>query len=85
MNKNVIYSNQSVKEIETYEVKSNVTTGFFVDLELRDGYVNAWLYHKDYGVKSLMFGLDPTKCDIYGIINNNLDDQIMFYMEEYMD
>lgn len=48
----------------------------------------AWIYHKDYGIKSLMFGISQNDMTYEEFIETaycNTDDYISFYEEEYMD
>lgn len=71
------------KEIETREVNSEIYKGFYIDLVMKAATVEVWLYHKDYGVKTLMFGI-PHGDKIIEIINNNLDEYIPDYIEEVM-
>ena len=72
------------KEIETRKVNSTIYKDFFVDLVMKPATVEVWLYHKDYGVKTLMFGISHVD-NIIEIINNNLDQYIKGYIEEVMD
>ena len=48
-----------------------------------------WLYHRDYGIKSLMFGLSENDIesmdDLMDIVTANIDTYIPGYREEYMD
>lgn len=66
--------------------------GFIVEAEYSvnengEDVVEFWLYHKEYGIKDLMFGL-PKKYkefDIYDVCAANLEQYKESYREEYMD
>ena len=63
--------------------------GFFVDLiENRRGKLHeAYIYHKDYGVKSLMFGCPVSETKHYqffAMVLANLEEYKQDYIEEYM-
>ena len=86
---------------ETYWIRDK----WFVDITIspnRDAHIiEAWLYHKDYGNKDMMFGEawdDKEKHTIQPIPENistyeeflemveiDIDDYIRIYEEEYMD
>ena len=54
---------------------------------------SAWLYHKDYGVKELMFGIPmyqsgggfQTLEEMEGLVEHNLKQYIHSYEEAYID
>lgn len=48
-----------------------------------DGWREAWLFHKDYGVKDLMFGVQSKGQELLDMIEANLSDYINFYKEQY--
>ena len=62
--------------------------GFMVDVVTTSDTYEAWIYHKDYGIKELMFGM-PKKQQSYEkfieIVEWNVDDDIFAYMEQHMD
>ena len=73
----------------TFEIENE--PGFMVDIVENANEYEAWLYHKDYGVKSLMFGSEKKqhngKADFCDMVEANLINQpyINNYMEEYMN
>ena len=69
-------------KIETFKYDEN----YLIDVvTLKDTY-EAWVYHKNYGVKSLMFGC-PIEQQTYQffleMVEANADEYIEFYAEEY--
>ena len=44
-----------------------------------------WLYHENYGIKSLMFGCNVIDDDIVDMIKYNIDHHIEIYQKEYME
>lgn len=83
------------RPIKTYQYNSD----YYVDITAFAGKTpdendvrEAWLYHKDYGVKMLMFGC-PAK-QTYGyqeydaflaMVEANVEDYIKLYQESYED
>ena len=70
--------------------QSNEYPGYIIEvIDLIDEDVyEAWLSHKDYGVKSLMFGLlkkDVSYEEMLGIVEENLDEYIGLYIFDYED
>ena len=69
----------------TYEIGE----GFMVDIATLPETYEAWLYHKDYGVKDLVFGM-PIEQQPYdefvSIVDDALEyqDYIKFYVEDHM-
>lgn len=68
--------------------------GFMFDLVTRSGDTmkddtyEAWVYHKDYGVKMLMWGVPQDSTDYWGfkdMVASTLEENIEGYREEYMD
>lgn len=65
--------------------------GFMVDITKHDNIFEAWLYHKDYGIKELVFGVDvsdvPTLEEFAEMVQGNLENEndIDGYIEDYMD
>lgn len=48
----------------------------------------AWIQHKDYGIKSLMFGMpaqQQSTQDFMKIVENSIDEYVEYYANEYMD
>lgn len=72
---------------KTYEYKE----GFMIDITSLEDVIEVYLYHKDFGVKSHMFGL--LKKDIESekmlrdLISANLEDESIIddYRMQYMD
>lgn len=79
----------NVSDYKIYEVKSYIYGDYIVDVSanyMDDSYVDFYLHHKDYGVKSLMFGLKVDFNDDHELkqyIIENIDEQIKFYKEKY--
>ena len=70
------------KTITVYELDG----GFFVEVSKQDDVVEFFLCHKNYGVKSHMFGL----CEFYGMTEEelvlaNIAEHIAFYKAEYFE
>lgn len=68
----------------TYEVTGN----FRVDIAVNGNHVEAWIYNTEYGIKSLIIGVDlqknnQTMEDFMAMVEDSLDEQIEFYNEEY--
>lgn len=66
---------------KTYEVGN----GFRVEVTSTDNYRESYIYHKDYGIKSLMFGSEDYEHSFLEVVESNLDDYIASYIEEVMD
>lgn len=47
-----------MKKLEIKTTTYDCGDGFRIDIVETDEEQEAWLYHKDYGVKELMFGVD---------------------------
>lgn len=79
-------------KIHTYEADD----GFMVDIVDKDDAFEAWIYHKDYGIKDLMWG-EPKKNTIFGepftqtlqgfksLVEANLEAYAGDYREDHMD
>lgn len=48
-----------------------------------DGWREVWLFHKDYGVKDLMFGVQARGQELLDMIEANLPDYIKLYNAEH--
>ena len=63
--------------------------GFILDLVTKGTETyEAWIYHRDYGVKTLMWGVpqDSTSYDEFkDMVASSVEDNIEGYKEEYMD
>lgn len=63
----------------------NYDGNFYVDTVEQGNLIEFWLYHKDYGRKNLMFGIDKKHIeDIESIILANIDKSIALYKIDYM-
>ena len=63
---------------------------FLVDVfETDKKNIEFWLYHKDYGIKSFMFGIPYEEKHnekyLLELINNNIKKYIDLYKEEFME
>lgn len=75
-----------MKEIKTKTYP--LDKGFFLDITTGCKEYNAWLYHKDYGIKSHIYGM--FKCDIeynefLDLLENTINDDIDLYVDNYFD
>lgn len=63
--------------------------GFFVDAVKHDDMWETYVWHKDYGVKDLMFGVDENQVesmdDLLDIIMANVEEYIFIYASQYID
>lgn len=65
--------------------------GFYVDVVINGNRVDYWLWHKDYGIKQFIFGIENNKNlsvnQLIELVNDNLEcgDYIEAYEQEYMD
>ena len=89
-NVNIIdmFGKTTLKQIEnpvkaTFEYKSHGTTFNIEIVKEEKDVTEAWLYHKNYGIKSLMFGLTG-KVHVMEIVEPNLPDYVESYIDEYM-
>lgn len=64
---------------------------YTVDFEWRvetirgeDGMREVWLFHKDYGVKHMMFGIKAKGQELLDIIEANLPEHIKIYKDLYI-
>ena len=62
-----------MKEEKVDVVSCERDDGFVLEIMVREKTIEAWVYHRDYGVKSLMFGVRRKK-------NNWLAQYIRFKM-----
>lgn len=71
------------KKIDTYQIMKD----YFVEVsEDNDGIVDFYLYHKNYGIKELMFGVHKKDIsDIRQLILDNAEDYILNYIESYIE
>ena len=76
------------------ELKATATTtykyndAYLVDITFDGETYGAWIYHKDYGIKDLMFGM-PAKQQSFtafiSIVEANVADYIEDYAEHFED
>ena len=57
-----------------------------MDIVLGPESIEAWMFHKDYGVKVLMFGhdLDITHKHFLELVESSIEEDRQHYYEEYM-
>ena len=53
-------------------------------IRLDDGMREVWLFHKDFGVKHLMFGVHSKGQELLDIIEANLPEHIKIYKDLYI-
>lgn len=53
-------------------------------IRLDDGMREVWLFHKDYGVKSMMFGVQAKGRELLDMIEANLPEHIKIYKDLYI-
>ena len=67
---------------ETY----NTDFGFKVDIVETTEQFEAWVYHSDYGIKTMMFGSGKRcKEDFVQMVVGNLWDYVKYYMDDVLD
>ena len=70
------------KVIETYEIEN----GFYLDIQEKKDTLEFYIYHKDYGIKMLMFGLcNYDASEQEEILYANAPRYMDIYKDEYMD
>ncbi len=75
-----------LKKLDDYTTETyDAGYGFLVDVVTHDGIKEAYLYHKDYGIKSMMFGGKAFDPDFIYNASLNLPTYEKSYQEEYMD
>lgn len=80
-------------KITTYETFRAKLPGFMIDIieqETEKGtpYYEAWIWHRDYGTKLLMFGMDGTQVSkelFFEIVKENIKAHSSHYLDEVMD
>lgn len=68
----------------TYEYDA----GYYIDIVEKSEEYEAFIYHKDYGIKLHMFGMPKSQQDytaFLDIVEANAGDYIKDYKEEYED
>lgn len=74
--------NKTIYKITCFELEN----GFFVDVLEENGTIEFYLYKKTCGNKMFMFGMTTAAAPPEKwaeIINNNIDDYIQSYIDEY--
>ena len=80
-----------VVKIKKYKVSNH--EGFYIEQTFNSDCTEFWLYHEDYGVKMLMFGLGyfyytpdgaPSEVLICKILNKEVEEYIDIYMHDYI-
>ena len=84
-----------MKEITNIKTRTFTSGKYRVDIAEKKDLFEAWLYHKDCGIKQLMFG-SPKKNSIHGesvtitfdmfleMVENNLPEYKETYYDDYM-
>lgn len=77
------YSKKYNKKILVYEMKY----GFIVEVikDDKDNTSEFWLYHKDYGIKMLCYGLRCHETDFEELIFSDINSYIKNYKMLYME
>ena len=73
---------------ETYNIISDIYNGFMLDIMTTKDSYHAYLFHKNIGAKSLMFGMpkvQQTHDDFINIVKNCVCEYIPDYINEYMN
>ena len=76
-----------VKDFTAYELDGRFD-GYCIKILKGEETIEVFLYHKQYGVKSLMLGLNKTfknELNLHNIIANNIEEHIATYAAEFMD
>lgn len=82
----MISNNFTLPKYEKAITVYSLPDGFIVEVEKGSEYTDFYISHRNYGVKSLMFGL--CNCDIGSeeeIILANAEECMDLYREEFMD
>lgn len=75
---------------KTYSVSANpeYPDGFYVDIVTMPDTFGAYIYHKDYGTKNLIFEISKDDIDydsFVSMVNNNMSFSINNYTENIID
>ena len=77
-----------MKEILNNQViPHDIGDGWRIDIVVLNDSFQSWIYHKDYGVKTLMFGVDKrntTYKDFCKMVETNFPEYQTDYVKEYM-
>lgn len=78
---------QLIREIKETVYKLEYDNGFVIEISYGENdYVDFYLFHKRYGIKMHMFGIKQENYNrLKEIAENNIDDYIEIYKEEYME
>lgn len=73
----------------TFCIESDLYNGFMIDIVNNDGVTyDAYLYHKNYGIKDHLYGLmckDISYDDFIENVARNVADYIPGYINDYID
>lgn len=76
------------KEITVYDFEG-IFDGFCVEVQTEEEETEVYLYHKEYGIKSLMFGILNEDIEseevLRDIIADYIEDNVERYRIEFMD
>lgn len=81
---------EMLKEREVKFTSYRFANGFVVDIEETPTMFEMWVYHEEYGIKTLVFGVEKSEMNRVEFIKHTmcdplLDDAMNLYREEYMD
>ena len=73
---------------ETFALHENgFIDGFFLDITDNGTVFESWLYHEDYGIKTMLFGVskeETTQEEFERLVQANLPHYIADYIDDYM-
>lgn len=72
----------------TYEITDKKYDGFMIDVVEKNDAYEIYIYHRNYGIKSLMFGLLKSLQSENTLLKNiemHVFDYAKKYMDKYMD
>ena len=71
-----------------HTITYDVGDGFYVDIVKTPKIWESWIYHKEYGSKSLMFGIEPDEMKykhFKDCVEFELSESKKWYRDEVMD
>lgn len=87
-NKKMKLEPAELKTTSFYIKQKGIEDGFILEVIETKSMFEAWIYHAEYGIKSLMFGLmkeDTTYNDFIETATANLMEYITDYIEQYFE
>lgn len=74
-----------MKKINIKTITYSVGNGFLVDVQIDKNSIEAYIWHKEFGIKMLMFGVTDESLDYFlKMVEANLSQDIGIYIDEYM-